>query len=415
MWRENGQMKRYLYAEIADLALARKKMAFISGPRQVGKTTLAKSFISDYQQSKYQNWDESSFRKKWAKSYNQSIESEFRLERVKERKLLILDEIHKSKGWKQKVKGLYDQFGDELNLIVTGSARLNIFKRGGDSLLGRFLNFRLHPLSLGELVRLDSKNLILSPDAFFKSIFKQPTDGDVRTELDDLMRFGGFPEPFLAKSEKVARIWRQGRSEKLVREDLRDLTRIVELSQVETLMSLLPSKVGSPLSVQSLREDLEVSHDTVSRWLRYLEELYYFFELAPWSKSMPRSLKKEKKIYLYDWSENESEGQIFENLVASHLLKACHFWTDTGEGNFQLHYLRNKEKEEVDFLLSRNKKPWLMVETKSSSSSIDRKIVDKFSKYFKCPYVQIVLEKEIWRHSDNCTLISAEYFLKNLP
>jgi uncharacterized protein len=137
--------------------------------------------------------------------------------------------------------------------------------------------------------------------------------------------------------------------------------------------------------------------------------------LAPWSKSMPRSLKKEKKIYLYDWSENESEGQIFENLVASHLLKACHFWTDTGEGNFQLHYLRNKEKEEVDFLLSRNKKPWLMVETKSSSSSIDRKIVDKFSKYFKCPYVQIVLEKEIWRHSDNCTLISAEYFLKNLP
>jgi predicted AAA+ superfamily ATPase len=326
-------MNRYLSKDIRELALKRNKMAFISGPRQVGKTTLGKSFKSDYKQFIYKNWDESVFRKLWTKSPN-SIVDEFLLEKLKEEKLLVLDEIHKSKGWKQKLKGIYDVLGDDIKIIVTGSARLNIFKKGGDSLLGRYLNFRLHPLSYGEI----TKSKILSPEEWKNSLFKKSNKNFSREPLLKLMKFSGFPEPFFAGSEKILRIWRKGRNEKIIKEDLRDLSKLPELSQVEMLASLLPSKIGSPLSVQSLREDLEIAHDTVSRWLKYLNELFYFFEIKPWSKSIPRSLKKEGKIYLYDWTEIEVEGVKFENFVACHLLKACHYWADTGEGDFDLFY-----------------------------------------------------------------------------
>ncbi|MDD4976464.1 MAG: AAA family ATPase [Bacteriovorax sp.] len=145
-------MARYLSNDIVELALKRHKMAFISGPRQVGKTTLAKSYKIEFDQFVYKNWDESTFRKLWVKSPN-SIQEEFSLAKIKDKKLIVFDEIHKSKGWKQKLKGIYDELGDEIKIIVTGSARLNIFKKGGDSLMGRYLNFRLHPLSYGEVTK----------------------------------------------------------------------------------------------------------------------------------------------------------------------------------------------------------------------------------------------------------------------
>jgi predicted AAA+ superfamily ATPase len=385
-------LKRYLYSSIKELALARHKMALISGPRQVGKTTLSRSFDSDYDQSIYKNWDESTFRRIWTKSPN-AIADEFGLPKFNESKLLILDEIHKSKGWKQKLKGLFDLFQNDLNIIVTGSARLNTYRKGGDSMMGRYLNFRLHPLSYGELIERKK----LAPEEWRERIFRKPS-GQLPTDvLDNLIKFSGFPEPYFAASSKILNIWRRGRVEKIIREDLRDLTRLVELSQVEMLASLLPTKVGSPLSVQSLREDLEVAHDTVSRWLRYLNELFYFFEVKPWTKSVVRSLKKEGKIYLYDWTEIEADGPKFENLIACHLLKACHFWTDTGEGNFDLFYLRNKEKQEIDFLITKDRKPWLAVEAKVSEVKIDLKAVKKLTQNLNCPFVQVVRQPGIWR------------------
>lgn len=403
-------MHRYLYKDIMNLALARNKMAFISGPRQVGKTTLSKSYISDFKQSQYRNWDETSFRRVWTKSPNILAEG-FDLTRVKDSRLLILDEIHKSKLWKQKLKGLFDEFGTELSIIVTGSARLNIYKKGGDSLMGRYLNFRLHPLSYGELVPSPP----LSPENWKKSLFKKKPQEGSQKILDDLLKYSGFPEPYLARSEKILRIWRKGRTDKIIREDLRDLSRLPELSQVEMLASLLPTKVGSPLSVQSLREDLEVSHGTVTRWLKYLNELYYFFEIKPWSKSIPRSLKKEGKIYLYDWTEIEKPGFKFENLVASHLLKACHYWTDTGEGQFDLFYLRNKEKQEIDFLIVKDRKPWLCIEAKLSNTTIDQKSLLKLTENLNCPFVQIVLTEGIWRSKDSTLIASATEVLRGLP
>lgn len=403
-------MDRYLTKEIQKLALQRNKMALISGPRQVGKTTLSKSFKNEYDQYIYKNWDESAFRKQWTKSPNQIVEA-FQLEKNKQEKLLVLDEIHKSKGWKQKLKGLYDEFGEELKIIVTGSARLNVFKKGGDSMMGRYLSFRLHPLSYGEL----AKESLKSPEEWRNFLFEKSNVKFDQNILLKLMKYGGFPEPYFASSEKILNIWRRSRNEKIIREDLRDLSRLPELSQVEMLGSLLPSKVGSPLSIQSLREDLEVAHDTVSRWLKYLNELFYFFEIKPWSKSIPRSLKKEGKIYLYDWTEIDSEGVKFENLVASQLLKACHFWTDTGEGLFELFYLRNKEKQEIDFLITKNKKPWLCIEAKLSETKIDSTSVNKFLKHTHCPFVQVVFDTDIWRVDGEKLVASANRVFSGLP
>lgn len=385
-------------------------MAFVSGPRQVGKTTLAKDLCVDFDASLYQNWDETTFRRIWTKSPN-SLKDKFPIDEFTKSKLLILDEIHKAIGWKQKLKGLYDELGNDLKIIVTGSARLNIFKKGGDSLMGRYLNFRLHPLSYGELIN----KKVTDPENWKKKLFDKPKANYPREPIDNLFKLSGFPEPYLSNSEKILKIWRQSRFEKIIREDLRDISRIPELSQVEMLASLLPEKVGNPLSVQSLREDLEVAHDTVTRWLNYLNELFYFFEIKPWTKSIARSLKKEGKIYLYDWTEVENPGFRFENLIASHLLKACHFWTDTGEGHYELHYLRNKEKQEIDFLISKDKKPWLCVEAKLNDTNIDSRSTNKFILALKCPFVQVVMKDQIFKLEGSHLVLSASYFLAHLP
>ncbi|USN46326.1 MAG: ATP-binding protein [Pseudobdellovibrionaceae bacterium] len=403
---------RYLDTIITNLALDHGKMAFISGPRQVGKTTMVQLIGQSFEQSVYKNWDQTEFKRVWAKSPDQ-IAEEFDLSKIKESRLLILDEIHKSKSWKQKLKGLYDTRGDSFSIIVTGSARLNIYKKGADSLMGRYFNFRLHPFSLREALGLAPNSPELVNETLFSGRPVKSPKGSVAI-LNELMDYGGFPEPFLRKNKAAARLWRRGRNEKIVREDLRDLSRVQEISQIETLISLLPEKVGSPLSVQSLREDLDVAHDTVSRWLGYLKELYFFFEVKPFSRSIPRSLKKEGKIYFYDWCENTELGAKFENLVASHLLKACHFWDDSGLGQFGLHYLRNKEKKEVDFLISKDSKPWFTVECKNGDTALDTNY-QKFSKYTKCPHLQVVFEPDVFRKVDEQTaIVGADRFLAAL-
>jgi len=201
----------------------------------------------------------------------------------------------------------------------------------------------------------------------------------------------------VAGSDRKARVWRKSRTEKVLREDLRDLSRIPELSRVEMLASLLPERVGSPLSRASLREDLEVSFDSVARWLGLLSELYYTFELKPYAHRVSRSLKREGKLYFWDWSEVPAAGARFENLVAAHLLKACDFWTDSGEGTFDLRYLRNKEKEEIDFLILRDGKPWLPVEAKLNDTDPVRHW-RKFLGYLGCRRaVQVVSRPGFFR------------------
>jgi len=348
-------IKRSLNSEIKHLALDNNKMALISGPRQVGKTYAAGRISKEYYKSQdYLNWDNIEFRKKWQQSPTDLLGGD----------CIIFDEIHKAKNWKTTLKGIYDHNNEKKAIIVTGSTRLETSPRGGDSMMGRYFHFRLHPLSLGELV----SPKIISPDKFLLIISMLPwkTKKLEKDKLDTLFNFGGFPEPYLKKDIRFSNLWQKGRLEKLIRIDLRDISRILELGQMEVFCSILPDKIGSILSIKSLCEDMEVSYNTIRNWLKYLTALYFLYEIKPFSLKIPRSIKKEGKTYLWDYSVIKNKGARLENMVANHLLKAAQYWTDLGYGEFSLTFFRDKQKREVDFVITRDGAPWAMFEVKSS-------------------------------------------------
>lgn len=315
-------------------------MAFIGGPRQVGKTTLAVRMLAPNATEKhpaYLSWDDP--------------RSAARLRRVElppDQPLLVLDEIHKYARWRNLVKGIYDVEKAGRRIIVTGSARLDYYRKGGDSLANRYRYFRLHPFSLGEM----------GADA-----------GEA--DLQALLRFGGFPEPLFQQNETEHRIWQRDRLARVVREDLRDLEHVREISLVEHLVELLPERVGSPLSVKNLSGYLEVDHKTVERWIQILENMYVCFRVAPFGAPRVRAVKKERKLYLWDWSSVEDEGPRFENLVGAQLLKYCHFIEDTEGFPMELRFLRDTDRREVDFVVLRKKKPLFAVECKMSDRHVD--------------------------------------------
>lgn len=348
---------RELQAAIDELCFSDHKMALVSGPRQCGKTTMARMMAATRSAAAYKNWDDVVFRREWLRNPRAVIPLNRRSV-----PLVVLDEIHKARGWKGSLKGVFDTLDRPADILVTGSARLGVFKKGGDSLSGRYFHFRMHPFTLREL----ATSKPLTPDDAMDALIHGPRRPSRAraANFSALLTFGGFPEPLLGQDEKKARLWRRNRIDTVIREDVRDLTRIPELSRIEMMAALLPSKVGSLFSMASLREDLEVSFDTVRRWIALLKDLYYVHEVKPYLTNIRRSLRKEGKVYMWDFAEVSDPGPRFENLVANHLLKACHFWTDTGEGQFDLCYLRNKEKQEIDFLIVRDRRPWLPVEVK---------------------------------------------------
>jgi uncharacterized protein len=320
-------------------------MAFVSGPRQVGKTTLAKGLLQS--PHNYFSWDESRFRKDWSKSA---------VDALAERGPgpVVLDEIHKDRRWKSRLKGLFDQLGANDGLIVTGSARLDLYRKGGDSMMGRFLPYRLHPLSVAE-----SRTLV-APDNIFAT--QKPVQS-----VDALMTLGGFPEPYFSGKEGHAKRWSRLRLERLLFEDVRDLKAISDLSGLRTLAELLPSKVGGLLSMNSLREDVGVAYATIRSWVQVFEALYHCFLIRPYTKKVARALTLAPKLYLFDILAlpTDALGPRLENLTALHLLKACNFWTDLAYGEFEVRYIRDKEQREVDFIVLKDKKPWFLVECKS--------------------------------------------------
>jgi len=356
--------KRSLSSPIEELAFGSGKMAFLSGPRQCGKTTLAKMLIRKRRNGAYRNWDEITFRREWARDPSAALPRAG----GKAVPLLVLDEIHKDRKWKRNLKGVYDTLEEPCDILVTGSAKLRVFSKGSDSLLGRYFDFRLHPFSMRELERVD----VPAPDQMMDDLFAKALrkTKSARERLDSFMTYGPFPEPFLEQDLRKARLWRRSREQLIVREDLRDLSRLPELGRIEMMTALLPERVGSLFSPISLGRILEVSLPTVKRWMDYLKALYYAFEIKPYYKRIPRSLRRDGKIYLWDYTVIQDRAARFENLVACHLMKACHFWTDTGEGDFDLYYLRDKERREIDFLILRDGKPWLPVEVKLSDTDL---------------------------------------------
>ena len=303
---------------------------------------MAKRLLRQRHVGYYYNWDETAFRRLWTKDPKSLLQESLGQSSVKP--LLVLDEIHKARLWKRSLKGLYDTNDGEYDIIVTGSARLNVYRKGGDSLLGRYYHFRLHPFTLAELLSFtteikyeDLLNYLLSASSKCQPSQQQYLD-----------KFGPFPEPLFTQDHKILNLWHRGRIEKIIHEDLRDLSRLLELSQIDMLVSLLPERVSNILSLCSLSEDLEVAYTTVKRWLNYLYELYYAFKIQPYFRLLPRSIKKESKFYLWDWSEVANEAVRFGNVIAVHLLKYCNYLSDTGAGDFQLYYLRNKQQKEIN-------------------------------------------------------------------
>lgn len=334
-----------------------RKMAFVAGPRQVGKTTLARSILDDPDGS-YFNWDLESHRRRILRD-----PEHFWTERARGRTRLALDEIHKYPRWKRFLKGLFDTRGADLEIIVTGSGRLDVYQRGGDSLLGRYTLNRLHPFTVGELLA-NGRQRVLAPADFADRIGAHESIRGAAEALDRIERFTGFPEPLFAGRVERLRRWARSRRHLVLREDLRDLTRIRELGLIDQMVALLPERVGSPLSVNALREDLGVAFDTAKGWLETLGRLYYLFELRPFAGKLARTLRREAKVYLFDHTEIDSPGARFENLVALHLHKLVDAWNDRGHGDFELWYVRDKERREVDFLVTDRRRPTLLVETK---------------------------------------------------
>jgi predicted AAA+ superfamily ATPase len=352
-------MKRYYDSVIQRELASNRQMIFLSGPRQVGKTTFAKKILSDeHKEQHYLNWDDVNHRELILAGSNTIIQT-LSLNQLSDKKnIIVFDELHKYKNWKNFLKGFFDRFESELSILVTGSARMDIFKRGGDSLMGRYFNYRLHPLSVKELIgHIDSEKLIQSPQIINDELFSQ------------LLHFGGFPEPFLKQDIRFFNRWQKLRQEQLVREDIRDNSNVHELAQMEVLVKLLAKQAGQVTKYSSLAKQIRVSVDTVRRWLDILESFYYCFRVRPWYTNIANSLRKEPKTYLWDWSTISSDGEKNENFIASHLLKACHWWTDLGVGQYELFYLRTKDQKEVDFLICKDNKPWFLVEVKTSMSS----------------------------------------------
>jgi predicted AAA+ superfamily ATPase len=313
-----------------------KKMVFLGGPRQVGKTTLAQSLIKNYQDGHpaYLNWDSDEDKRK--------IKNR---EWPKNEPLIIIDEIHKFKNWRNLIKGFYDTLKNTHSFLVTGSARLDHFRKGGDSLLGRYYYYRLHPYSLPELrFQLSS--------------------------IEKLMKFGGFPEPYGAGDERQLRRWHLQRLNRLIRTDLRDWENVQEVEKIFALAEELPHRVGSPLSINSLANDIEADFKTIKRWLGILSSLYYCYQISPFGSSKIRAVKKEQKLYMWDWSQVDNPGIRFENMVGSHLLKYCHYLEDVEGFKAELRFLRDTDKREVDFVVLKDKKPLFAVECKTGEKSV---------------------------------------------
>ena len=285
--------------------------------------------------------------------------------------------------WKQFLKGFFDTYADQLRIMVTGSSRMDVYRRGGDSLMGRYFLYRMHPFSVAETLTQDL------PDE--KRIIRQPKKVS-STNFDALWNHGGYPEPFLKRDTRFSRRWQSLRLEQLVREDIRDLTQIQQLDQLELLVKLLAERSAHQLIYGSLASNVRVSIDTARRWIDVLVSLHLGFLIRPWFKNVSRSLRKEPKWFLRDWASIKDRGDKAETFVACHLLKAVEGWNDIGLGRFELGYLRDKEKHEVDFLVARDGKPWFLVEVKLHDESISPSL-KYFQQQLAAPFAfQVVLD-----------------------
>ncbi len=314
----------------------------------------------------------------------------------RKKSLIIFDELHKLKNWKAWIKGIYDTEGIPPSLVVTGSAKLDTYKKVGDSLAGRFFQFRLHPLDLKELFSYGSAD--------------NPTQA-----LDTLLEIGGFPEPYLKGKVQFYKRWRRTHLDIILKQDLVDLENVRQISVIETLVQLLRRRVGSPVSYSSLARDLEVSDKTIKKWLIVLENMYVVFRVTPYHNNLARALLKRPKFYFYDTGQVLGDGGVrLENLTACALLKEIHFCEDCFGDEMQLYYLRTKDGREIDFFVTKEGSGNLMLEVKWADSKMSRNF-SLFGKYFPGTR-KVQLVKELSRektYSNGVEIRKANSWLTN--
>ncbi len=374
-------MKRYILDDV--LMDLKKKMVFIGGPRQVGKTTLVKSILSShFSKGIYLNWDfdenrRDIIKKKWQE----------------EDQLIIFDELHKYPKWKSWIKGIYDVTGDKHSIIVTGSARLDIYRRGGDSLMGRYHYFRLHPFSLDEI-----PSGISDKDAFKR-----------------LMTVGGFPEPFISGDEREARRWRRERYDRILKEDVRDLESIQNIQLLGLFLDLLRQRVSGLVTLTNIANDIQIAAKTAKAWLELLERMYLIFIVRPYTKSLPRAIQKPPKVYFFDNADViGNEGAIFENLVAAALIKRLHFFEDRDGYKYELKYLRDKEGREVDFVIVKDNQIEEIIEVKYGDESISKSLIYYAQKLMPKKVTQIVANLRWPYDMNNIKVIDPISYFKQL-
>jgi hypothetical protein len=357
-----------------------KKMVMLSGPRQCGKTTLAKALPELSSDMAYYNWDVAPHREK-LKNYKLDESKHY----------WVFDELHKYRAWRNWLKGVYDLHHTHHEILITGSARLDQYARGGDSLQGRYFHYRLHPFTLGEVLNLPEQNYRKS----LERAAKVSWSAHAQNTLLELLKFGGFPEPFLSKSTSFAGRWRLAYSQRLVNEDVRTLEQTQELDQMSLLYDRLPDLVSNNLSINNLAKDLEISHQTVAKWIGIFEKLYANFYVLPYGEPAIKAIKKEKKLYLWDWARLSDPGARLENLVALHLLRLVHWFEDIYGEILELRYIKDIDGHEIDFLLLRNKLPWIAIEVKNSEQGISTGFKYLLNK-IRIPYAyQIHLKSEL--------------------
>lgn len=418
-------VERYLSKWSLEKDALAPKMIFIAGPRQSGKTTLLEHFLERHGcSSLFFNWDTPKVKALYREDPT-FFESDARMLRGGNKDVWIaLDEIHKRTKWKDILKGYYDQFHKDFRFVISGSARLDLFRKTGDALIGRYFLFNLYPFSISEA---GSKNFekfylwhALIKDENWSDLFdliadEKPLPYDLWQQMYE---FGPFPEPLLKGDKAFSNMWHQDYLSLYLREEIRDLTRISDIDGVETLVSLLPKRVGSILSINSLKEDLHVSHGTVSTWLDSLNKLYLIFSLQPWQGKIHKTIKKEKKYYFYDWSyvPDKDEGARFENMVAVGLNRLCNQLKENGLGPYKLFFVRDLSKREVDFLIAKGETPVLLVESKTNNLNISGFALNLAKKLGDIPIIQLNHKSGVLKKvGKNASVISAGHFFSCLP